>query len=109
MGQKNFLKTFVLGENFLEIVCPRAKIFIPWDKNFLKIFILGHFFSRTKIPVTGRSLAMRKVRNYCGGASLHGLTCCLIELVFLTFSSHATSIIRTSRSNRKTPENRAHR
>ena len=50
---KNFLKNFVLGQNFSEIFCPRTKIFIPWDKNFLKIFILGHFFGRTKIPVTG--------------------------------------------------------
>ena len=52
---KNFLKNFVLGQNSSEIFCPRTKIFILWDKNFLKIFILGHFFSRTKIPVTGHA------------------------------------------------------
>ena len=49
---KNFLKTFVLGQKFSKIFCPRTIIFIPWDKNFLKIFILGYFFSRTKISVT---------------------------------------------------------
>ena len=38
---KNFLKNFVLGQNFSEIFCPRTKI-----------FILGHYFSRAKIPVT---------------------------------------------------------
>ena len=52
---ENFLKTFILGQNFSEIFCPRTKNFISWDKNFLKIFILGHFFSGTKIPVTGHT------------------------------------------------------
>ena len=51
---KNFLKNFVLGQNFF-VLC-RTKNFIPWDKNFLKIFILGHFFSRTKIPGTDHHL-----------------------------------------------------